>query len=184
MPSLKGHLLLASTKLVDPNFFHAVVLMVQHDEGGAFGVVLNRPLPMNVRDVLGNVVEGEVEVEGSLHQGGPCEGPLMVVHGEEAFADTEVADGLYFTTAKEKIEALLGAEGTTMKFFANYAGWTAGQLESEVGRGDWLAAPATPKSVFEGDAHLWTDLVRAAARASAQQGLVDPKRVPKDPSVN
>jgi putative transcriptional regulator len=184
MASLRGHLLVASDKLVDPNFYHAVVLMVQHDEAGALGVVLNRPLPMNVRDVLDDVVEGEVEVDGPLHQGGPCEGPLMVVHGVEAYADTAVAEGLYFSTDRGKIEALLSGENGPMKFFANYSGWTAGQLESEVRRGDWQAAPATAQAVFHGDAHLWTDLTRAIARAAVQQGLVDPKRVPDDPSVN
>jgi len=70
-----------------------------------------------------------------------------------------------------------------MKFFVGYAGWTAGQLEAELAESSWLTIDANPKAVFEGDEHLWTDLIRAVARPAVTP-LIDPKRIPEDPSVN
>ena len=74
MKSLQGHLLVASPKLVDPNFFHTVVLLVQHNQEGALGLVLNRPLQTTVQEMWQEVGESQCEVDQPLHQGGPCEG--------------------------------------------------------------------------------------------------------------
>ncbi len=191
MNSLQGHLLVAAPTLVDPNFFHAVVLLVQHNDDGALGLVLNRPLQTTIRDMWEQIAEGDCAIEGPLHQGGPCEGPLMVVHREKSAADIKVSSGVYFCTNRERIETLINkktgkasARGTNdMKFFVGYAGWTAGQLEAELAESSWLTIDANPKAVFEGDEHLWTDLTRAIARTDATI-LVDPKRIPDDPSVN
>ena len=183
MKSLQGQLLVASPKLVDPNFFHTVVLIVQHNDEGALGLVLNRPLQTTVKDMWEQVAEEEAEVEGVLHQGGPMEGPLMVVHADDAHAEIEVTKDLYFCTSRDRVEKLMEEGSTPMKFFVGYAGWTTGQLEAEMAESSWLTTPATPKFVFEGDEHLWSDLVRAISR-TAVTGLVDPKRIPDDPSVN
>ena len=192
MKSLQGHLLVAAPTLVDPNFFHAVVLVVQHNEDGALGLVLNRPLQTTVGDMWEQIGEGACAIEGSLHQGGPCEGPLMVVHREKSAADIKVSAGVYFCTNRERIETLISkkpgnagaARGTQeMKFFVGYAGWTAGQLEAELAESSWRTIDANAKIVFEGDEHLWTDLTRALARTDVTT-LVDPKRIPDDPSVN
>lgn len=184
MKSLKGKLLVASPKLVDPNFFHAVVLLVQHGEDGALGLVLNRPLQTSVREMWREVAEGDsCEVEGALHQGGPMEGALMVVHGDPAQAEAEVTEGVFFCMRRDAIEGLVQENRAPMKFFVNYAGWGAGQLEAEIDEGSWLAVPATPKVIFEGDEHLWSDLIRATSRVGVA-GMVDPKRIPDDPSVN
>ena len=183
MKSLQGQLLVASPTLVDPNFFHTVVLIVQHNEEGALGLVLNRPLRTTVKEMWEQVAEEETQAEGVLHQGGPCEGPLMVVHGDDDYSEVEVTPTLHFCTSRDRVEKLMVAGSSPMKFFVGYAGWTAGQLEAEMAEPSWLVAPATPQIVFEGDEHLWSDLVRAISRA-AVTGLVDPKRIPDDPSVN
>jgi putative transcriptional regulator len=183
MKSLQGHLLVASPKLIDPNFFHAVVLLVQHNDEGALGLVLNRPLQTTVREMWQEVGESTCEIDGPLHQGGPCEGPLMVIHGQQDSAEIEVSQGIYFCTSRERIEALIGAGDSPMKFFVGYAGWTAGQLEAELEDSSWLTIDANPQAIFEGDEHLWSDLIRALSRA-AVTGMVDPKRIPDDPSVN
>jgi putative transcriptional regulator len=184
MKSLQGQLLVASPRLVDPNFFHTVVLLVQHSEESALGLVLNRPLQTSVKAMWREVAEGEeCEIEGALHQGGPCEGPLMVLHTDDASAEIEVGGGIYFCTSRDRIERLVHEGSAQMKFFVAYAGWTAGQLESEIEEGSWLALPGNPEAVFAGDEHLWSDLIRAISRAGVS-GMVDPKRIPDDPSVN
>jgi putative transcriptional regulator len=183
MKSLQGQLLVASPTLVDPNFFHTVVLIVQHNDEGALGLVLNRPLRTTVKEMWEQVAEEDADVEGVLHQGGPCEGPLMVIHGDDVYGEIEVTKDLHFCTSRDRVEKLMADGGTRMKFFVGYAGWTAGQLEAEMEEPSWLTIPATAKAVFEGDEHLWTDLVRAISR-TAVTGMVDPKRIPDDPSVN
>jgi putative transcriptional regulator len=146
--------------------------------------VLNRPLPTSIKEMWEKVEDGaHCAVEGSLHQGGPCEGALMVVHAEENYAEAQVADGIYFCMRRDAIERLVAENESAMKFFVGYAGWTAGQLDAEMSEGSWLTAPATPQMVFEGDEHLWTDLIRAISKSTVT-ALVDPKLIPDDPSVN
>ena len=84
-----------------------VVLMVQHNEQGALGLVLNRPLELTVRDACKESLPEQCEVEQVLHQGGPCQGPLMVIHANELSKDSDVFPGVYFTTERGKIEILL-----------------------------------------------------------------------------
>src|SRR5690348_8195431 len=98
MESLAGKLLIASSGLMDPNFVQTVILMVQHDENGALGLVLNRPLQTTVKEACEQALETECEVEGYLYQGGPCEGPLMVLSGVETAGQIQVTEGVHFTT--------------------------------------------------------------------------------------
>jgi len=81
MESRAGQLLIASPSLRDPNFFKTVVLLVKDGEDGTLGVILNRPLEVTVADAVGEQVEVAREVDEPIHQGGPCEGPFSVLHG-------------------------------------------------------------------------------------------------------
>jgi putative transcriptional regulator len=184
MDTLQGQLLIASPRLVDPNFFHTVILLVQHNDEGALGLVVNRPLQTSIQEMWKEVSEGDVcEVPGHLHQGGPCEGPLMVLHGDDIYSEIEVIKGVHFCTRRDTIEKLVADNPGAMKFFVGYAGWSPGQLESEIREGSWLSAPADPTLVLEGNEHLWNDLIRVLSKA-AVVSLVDPKFIPDDPSVN
>ena len=165
---------------MDPNFVRTVVLMVQHDEKGALGLVLNRPLEVTIRQACEQALETPCAVEGMLHQGGPCEGPLMVVHEYEDKADATVAPGVFFTTEKGKIEWLLQNNERSIKFFVGYAGWGPGQLEAEVETGSWVSAAASPDRVFEGDERQWVTLMTEVTLGHP----IDPKLIPEDPSVN
>src|SRR5438045_9775637 len=97
MNSLQGKILLASSRLMESNFVHTVILMVQHDENGALGLVLNRPLELTIREACDKTLEIPCLAEGYLHQGGPVDGPLMVLHEDEdageiqAFRDRDVS---------------------------------------------------------------------------------------------
>ena len=90
MKSLQGQLLIASPKLFDPNFFRSVILLVQHGENGALGLVLNRPLEMTIANAWEQVSEMPCEATGFLHQGGPCDGPLMVLHTDASIPEMPV----------------------------------------------------------------------------------------------
>ena len=183
MKSLQGHLLIASPNLRDPNFFKSVVLMVQHNDQGALGIILNRPLEATIEDAWPQVSELPCNAEGALHQGGPCPGPLMVVHTDQERSQLEVCDGIYFSTDKESIEHLVTQCAGPLKFFVNYAGWGPGQLEGEIEAGGWLATPAGRDEVFRADDELWPLALRLASRRARLTGI-DPKLIPDDPSVN
>ena len=183
MESLQGQLLVAAPRLSDPNFFHTVVLLVQHNEDGALGLVLNRPLAASVHQVWQQVAESPCLIEGVIHQGGPCEGPLMVVHADEDASDLRIADGLHFSTNKDAIERLVGSGDSPTRFFIGYAGWAAGQLEAEIETASWLAVPPKPEHIFDEAEDLWQELHRAATRA-AQSTWIPPEIMPDDPSLN
>lgn len=183
MDSLQGQLLIAAPKLSDPNFFHAVVLLVQHGPEGALGLVLNRPLSAAIGTVWQQVSESPCLIEGFLHQGGPCEGPLMVVHTEAAAGDLEVMPGLHFSTNKDGIERLVESASSPTKFFVGYAGWGAGQLEAEIDTASWLTTAARPEHIFDPPDELWHALHRAASR-SARASWIPPGIMPDDPSLN
>jgi len=182
MKSLKGHFLIASPSLTESNFRQAVVLILQHDENGALGVVINRTMEVTVKEACEQVLETDCEVEGNLHQGGPCEKLLMVLHcNDEVESDDQaVLPGLHFSTDKETIELLLHEPPKALKFIVGYSGWAAGQLEDELRSGSWLVAPATVARVFGPIEPLWHRLVSEATLSS----WIDPKLIPDNPSVN
>jgi putative transcriptional regulator len=159
-----GMLLLASPELLDPNFVDAVVLILDADEDGAMGVVINRPSPVPVIAVLaewGDVV-AEPEV---LFRGGPVspEGALAVA----LLRDHRAVPGLRPLTDRLAIVDLEGeaddidAAADGIRIFAGYAGWEAGQLEVEIESGDWYVVPSLPPDVFQADpTGLWREMMR------------------------
>jgi putative transcriptional regulator len=189
MESLRGKLLLASRRLADPNFFRTVILMIQHGDDGALGLVLNRPLEMTVKQACDDSLELTCQTEDVLHQGGPMQGPLMVLHSDRhiglsqggKLSHDEVFGGVYFTTDRDELEWLLKQEKPPAKFFVGYAGWGAGQLESELESGSWLITPATKQLVFHGgETEQWSKLVTLLTLGDR----IKEEMIPDDPSVN
>jgi putative transcriptional regulator len=150
-----GNLLAAVPDLRDPNFFRSVVLIFQHDEEGAAGLVLNRQLPVLVKDVAREALELEGDFSDSLFWGGPVEGPLMALHRFPAAAELQVAPGLFFSMQKHNLQALLERRDQAFRIFSGYAGWGVGQLESELEAGGWLSLPAKSDQVFAQPDSLW-----------------------------
>jgi putative transcriptional regulator len=180
MDSLQGHLLVASPQLQDPNFLHTVVLMIQHDEAGALGLVLNRPLDTSVADAVAEAVDVPCHCAGPLHQGGPCEGPLMVVHTHEDAGEVEALPGLFFSTDPEKVKWLLENNSGPIKFFTGYSGWGAGQLEGELAQGGWSVVQTDVRQIFDASPLLWRHMVVQIALGHR----VNANIIPVDPTVN
>ena len=183
MESLQGHLLVASPRLMDPNFAQSVVLIVQHNESGAMGLILNRPLEMDVQTVWQQVSEMPCAVDEALHQGGPCDGPLMVLHRDPKHSQLEVISNVHWTTDKDSVEQLVSQNNCAMKFFVGYAGWGEGQLEGELKTGAWLTLAAHEDQIFAEAEGLWDKLRRQIALTSTYPWL-DPRLIPDDPSAN
>jgi putative transcriptional regulator len=184
MESLKGHLLVASPHLLDPNFVHTVVLLIHHSEEGAFGVVLNRPADNTIKDLWEQVGDGPCESDRRVNVGGPVAGPLMAIHTDQHLAEMEILPGVYFAAQRDHLETLLRQSGRPFRVFIGHSGWGGGQLEHELEEGAWLTTPASPDQVFDDDdADLWKKVAQHIGESMLASSL-GIKHVPKDPTVN
>ena len=184
MNSLKGQFLIASPDLLTPFFTRTVILMLEHGEEGAMGVVVNRPTEATVADIAEQVFEEPFAWDKPIRLGGPVPGPLMVIHAEEGLAEGEVLPGIYTCVEAVKVREVILRRADPSLIVANYSGWGPGQLEGEFGEDSWLTLPATPEHIFwEGPRDLWDVVVKAvnARKLSEFLGLRD---IPPDPSVN
>lgn len=184
MKSLQGFLLIASPALVDPNFRKTVVLVVRHAMGeGALGLVLNRRTSTTLKELWERIGREGCTTDDSLSLGGPCEGPLMALHGDRTAGELEVLTGVYFTAEGDHLQRLVTAPPGDVRFFFGYAGWAPGQLEIELQAGGWRIEPAAPKHVFAMTEALWE---RSMSEAAGWEVLsvLNIKELPSDPSMN
>jgi putative transcriptional regulator len=183
MTSLAGHLLVASQSLLDPNFVKTVVLLVQHSEESALGIVLNRPIGKTVQDLWREVGGGPCNNTQPVYLGGPVPGPLMAVHRQQSLAEIEIIPDLYFSASKQNLDALVMRPDPALKIFIGHSGWGPGQLEQELGQGEWLTTPATVDLTFYESSELWATVSRLIGR-SMMQSMLKLKEIPDDPTVN
>ena len=180
MPSLTGQLLVASPGLHDPNFRRTVVLVTEHNEEGAAGLVLNRPTDAEVSEVVPQL-ESLVDDGELIYLGGPVQPNGVLVLGE--FLDpTDAAVPLFGSLGFPSLETPdeVVPLTTRRRIFAGYAGWGSGQLEDELAREDWILEEAQADDAFtEAPGELWADVLR---RKGGIYELV--ARMPEDPSVN
>ncbi|WP_198358580.1 YqgE/AlgH family protein [Streptomyces fildesensis] len=187
--SLTGRLLVATPALADPNFDRAVVLLLDHDEAGSLGVVLNRPTPVGVGDVLQPwaVLAGSPPV---VFQGGPVSLDsalgLAVVPGEswddgdDAPLGWRRVHGAIGLVDLEAPPELLAAELGSLRIFAGYSGWGPGQLEAELVDGAWYVVESEPGDVSSPDPErLWRSVLRRQRNELAMVATY-----PDDPSLN
>ncbi len=161
--SFAGQFLVAAPDRGDPRFAETVILMVRHDETGAFGIVINRPVETrslaSLLEALGDKqpsAKGEVQI----YAGGPVEpGVGFVVHSAEYhLASTVAIDGQVAVTSNAEVLRDMGAgKGPAQTLVAfGYAGWGPGQLENEMAQHAWFTEPEDPKLLFDPDrAGLW-----------------------------
>ena len=183
--SLTGKLVVAAPGMDDPNFEHAVILMVEHQDEGALGLVLNRPTDTRVDEVWGQISSQPCPLDQVLKRGGPCPGPLMLLHDRPRLAQVEVCRGVCFTTEEPLVQELLAEQASPLNFFLGYAGWGPGQLEAELSQGAWLVTHANAEIVFDPDADdgLWMRVITGIDRSIAMLAM-NPRLMPTDPSMN
>jgi putative transcriptional regulator len=178
--SLKGQLLIAGPALIDPNFRRTVVLVGEHSEEGALGLVLNRATEATVDEAVPELT-AVVDSFSLVHAGGPVQPSAIVVLAE--FADPDQAGALVLgsvgflpaETDPDELGELLRA-----RVFAGYAGWGPGQLDDELEEGSWIVEPALPEDVFtEEPGELWGEVLKRKGGAYGVLALM-----PYDPSLN
>jgi putative transcriptional regulator len=183
MDSLEGQLLIASPHLADPNFLHTVVLMIQHNDQGALGVVVNRPTSKTCKELWKDVGEAPCASRQPIFLGGPVAGPIMAVHTHEELAEMEVFDGVFFAAKKANLDRLVLLDREQYKVFVGHAGWGPGQLENELEQGAWFTLPATADFVFYDGGDLWAEVSKHVGQ-SLLQDVLHLKHIPPDPTVN
>ncbi|MGE5191152.1 MAG: YqgE/AlgH family protein [Deltaproteobacteria bacterium] len=165
--SLRGRFLIAGKNLRDPNFYQSVVLIVEHGEGGAMGVVVNRPSGVTVAQALKNHFELP-DSDEMVYVGGPVErNALFILHNADDLdrSETPVLDGVFVGSNPETFENIVkraaeGDEELKFRVYFGCAGWAPDQLEGELARSDWLVHPATVERVFDPHPYdVWNTLV-------------------------
>jgi putative transcriptional regulator len=191
---LAGSLLVASPRLVDPNFSRRVVLVLDHGQPGALGVVLDRPGGVGVGELLPTWQQWAT-APAELFTGGPVarnaliglvrlssrddgredsdrrpQGWRLLVDGDRPVGTVDLA-----VDPSTVAPALAGA-----RLFSGYAGWEAGQLEMEIAEGSWYVVPARPADPISADPEgLWRRVLRRQGGA-----LAVVSGFPEDPAMN
>ena len=184
-PLAKGSFLVATPALSDPNFARAVILLCDHGAGGAMGLIVNRPLSVPLTDILSDDFSLPLPEAGGprVHQGGPVQQDhLLFLHGlGKPGLDTHpVCEGVWLGGDPEVLKKVLATSKAPpfLRCYLGYAGWGAGQLESELEEGAWVLRPGKPQDVFALDASiLWGRLLGSPARP-------DPFRGPRGHDLN
>jgi putative transcriptional regulator len=183
MESLRGQLLIASPKIVDPNFRRVVVYMAEHTEEGAMGLVLNRPADTTVTEAVPDLEWIASEDDAGIWVGGPVQPASVIVLAEfdDPAAAALIVDGdLGFVPAEVDDRDALAAGVRRVRIFAGHAGWGPGQLESELEEDSWIIEPAQRSDVFSAASDaLWSEVLRRKGR-----DYVLLATMPMDPSLN
>lgn len=175
---LRGRLLAATPPLIDENFRHAVVLLLEHGDEGAVGLVLNQPTMVPVEETLPGWSWSAVQPE-VVFRGGPVEPQAAIALGRSTVGTP--ADGWTAVTGPVGVVDLRRSPEEVrvdaVRLFAGYAGWGPGQLDAEIDAGSWFVVDAAPDDAFTADPPgLWLQVVRR------QGGLY--RTFPSDPSRN
>jgi putative transcriptional regulator len=181
-PQHRGRLLVATPPLVDPNFDRTVVLLLEHNDDGALGIVLNRPSDTVLTAVLPEWHE-YASAPGVIFNGGPVATEAVIALARGGSDATEGWVSVLDTVGSVDVgrdPAELGPQLRALRVFVGYAGWAPGQLEVELEQEAWFVAPARPDDPFcSHPDRLWHDVLRR------QRGRVAMfANFPEDPTVN
>ncbi len=153
---LTGHLLIAMPAMADPNFTRTVTYICEHSDQGALGIVINRPLGMDLGEVFAQLSLEDAPpavAAQPILRGGPVQAERgFVLHepGGNWDSTVEVSKSAHLTTSQDILAALARGTGPKRALMAlGYAGWGAGQLEMEISANAWLSVPATAGLIFD-----------------------------------
>jgi putative transcriptional regulator len=184
MKSFEGILLAASPYVNDGDFARAVVLVLRHDDQGAIGLILNRPLKQQVQRIWERICGGKpCPSDLSVNYGGPLSGPLLAIHQPKRLSEYQFSAGVYLTSERKQIGQLLQRSKDPLRLYLGHAEWKPGKLEDELNQGYWMAIPASLKLIFSDDDDLWSEVVRDVGR-SIVKSLPGVKEVSGDPTRN
>ena len=153
--NLTNHFLIAMPGLLDPNFYQTVTYICAHNEEGAMGIVINRPLTIDLGEVLNqmDLKPSNEQIENiPIYHGGPVQADRgFVLHrpDKEWQSSIHISQDIGMTTSRDILQAIAKGRGPEKSLIAlGYAGWAAGQLETEIKENAWLSGPADSDIIF------------------------------------
>ena len=163
MSELAPGILIAVPQMDDPNFSRSVVLLVEHNDSGAMGIVFNRPSDVTLVDI-GKEHGIEVRADaGNAFIGGPVQRERgFLVHRRADVADSvHLHEDVYLSVSTDALRALLGGDPAAYRLCLGYAGWGPGQLEREMVAGGWLNASISSRRIFDTPVEeIWQLVIR------------------------
>lgn len=181
--ALAPGLLVAMPQLDDPNFTRAVVLMIEHNDHGSFGLVINQPSPIKASELLQSLeMTWSGDDQAMVWSGGPVSPSTgWVLHEpvkdldslEVGGGTTTIVPGLSLSTSPERLRSLAARPPGRIRLLLGYSGWGAGQLASEMASGSWLHADVDPALIFDLDPDdMWAAAVRSLGIANPDTVVV------------
>jgi len=183
MHSFQGHFLVTARPQLGPKFVKTVILVVEHADQGAFGVILICPRELRDSYPCERMPQRHSLGKAQMYLSGPVIGPLMAVHTDESFAEVEILPGVFFAGKEENVLPLMRQKKRPYKFFTGYAGWGPKRLEYEVGQGVWLVVPGKAEQIFSSSGKLWKELSRQVLERQLHEWY-NIKHIPADPLLN
>ncbi len=152
MMSLRGQFLIAMPRMQDPNFEGTVTYICDHNEHGAMGIVINRPLDYRLGEILAQLNLGGQNIDRAIYGGGPVQMERgFVLHSPQGEwqSSLKISEAVCLTTSRDILAALADDRGPSENLVAlGYAGWGAGQLEQEIAENCWLTCPSNEELLF------------------------------------
>jgi len=179
----KGSFLIASPEIDAGIYFRSVILLCEHTPSGSFGLIINKPIDIDLPVDLINLKNMENE-RVEVRAGGPVQpSQMMLLHSSETHADTalKVLDGVYLGGDMQFLqEAVNDVSGPNIRLCFGYTGWDAGGLEREFFSGNWFLAPGSAHHVFETRPdRVWQTILREMGGKYATMSMI-----PEDLSLN
>lgn len=179
----KGSLLIASPDIGNELFHRCIILICEHSEAGSFGLILNKPLPIEAQEEV-NIIEKLKHLNIAFSSGGPIQpGQMLIIHGNEAYEElsVKIADQLYVGGDLNLLQDAMGdPDHPEMRLIFGYTGWGPGQLEKEFLSGLWYLFPATRDLVFHKPIEkMWNHILKEMGGKYASLSTM-----PEDLSVN
>lgn len=165
LPPAKGTFLVASPRMADPRFSYSVILLLEHDEDGSLGLIINQATKISLSRVLPDLDDGGND-EHQLSLGGPVGRDLLIYltrREQPPERSSHLMGDVYFGGDQVVLEQLLKEkkDDNELRLFSGHSGWATGQLASELARKDWKVLPADAYTVFDSDLdRLWLDLIK------------------------
>ncbi len=152
-----GSLLIATASLSDTLFQQAVILVLQSNELGIFGVILNQPANDEIKFAWRQLT-GQTFDDRFLVRGGPIDGPVFAIHQNHNLGEIEMPGGIFVTAQANKFRELANLKNTHYRIAFGIAGWQPGQLQSEVNHGLWYCSESsTADQIFCDPIDLWSE---------------------------
>ena len=178
----KGKLLISDPFLHDPSFKRSVILLIEHNQEGSVGFILNKPVDIKLNDAL----EEFPKFDTNLYFGGPVQkDSLYYIHtmGNSIIDSIEIYDGLYWGGNFEALKILIKTnevKASDLRFFIGYSGWGSDQLDKELKEKSWIVAPSKTEHIMDTNPEkLWNSILKDMGKDYAMLA-----NFPEHPSLN